>query len=325
MTLTAASATDHHTQPTAADRSSAPCPAWVTKHHRASKPRHHTPQPGIDGKELLAVARRSAQRWASRRQAFAPHLDVDDVASEAIAGLIAAWRSHRAVDSPRAYLDRIAANEPLRGSPTADSAARVVYRDRIAAFEQEHHRHPTRLERSDIADDIRAGWHDPRHRPSVGFERQLGEVPLDSHDWADTTAAVETVSPLIEGALDQLEDSDGSCQGKFTARREAWDTLATATGAPPARPRSMRVHHATAARKQIKAAGGAARVAADWDAGRDDATTEALFAPFGGSELDGTGRERVVELLTRHQAYAEELWAAAVRTSENRRTAPAVA
>ncbi|WP_375000155.1 hypothetical protein [Aeromicrobium sp. CTD01-1L150] len=281
----------------------------------------------LSPEELMTTAQRSARIWWSRQSGPVGHagMDVDDVASEAVVALLQQRERGADIEYEKAFVDRIAKIAPTTGPGSVDRRARAMFRDRIAGFEQEHHRHPTRLERSDIADDIRAGWHDPRHRPSVGFEDETRQVWFEDYDRPaeasaarQAPAAGETVNHGIEGALDQLEDSDGSCQGKFTARREAWDTLATATGAPPARPRSMRVHHATAARKQIKAAGGAARVAADWDAGRDDATTEALFAPFGGSELDGTGRERVVELLTRHQAYAEELWAAAVRTSENR-------
>ena len=56
-----------------------------------------------------------------------------------------------------------------------------------------------------------------------------------------------------------------------------------------------------------------------WEAGHDDAATDALFAPFRGRDLSDREKTDIVDLLRAHPALAEQLWRSAVMIATTRR------
>ena len=78
---------------------------------------------------------------------------------------------------------------------------------------------------------------------------------------------------------------------------------------------------ATGLRRTMDACpGGVLAAARRWEAGQDDAATDALFAPFHGRDLSDREKTEIVDLLRAHPALAEQLWRSAVMIATTRRT-----
>lgn len=78
---------------------------------------------------------------------------------------------------------------------------------------------------------------------------------------------------------------------------------------------------ATGLRRTMDACpGGVLAAARRWEAGQDDAATDALFAPFHGRDLSDQEKTEIVDLLRAHPALAEQLWRSAVMIATTRRT-----
>lgn len=145
----------------------------------------------------------------------------------------------------------------------------------------------------------------------------MADFSLEDHH--DTTPVYEPGTRMADALL-AISDDDAA----NPARAEMWNILADNAGAPQAVEASMSAAACTKARAFVTADGGAAVVARQWDeTGEDTPASNALFAPFG--DLDGTGRERVVDLLLSNPNYADDMWGSAMTKANSRNAKKAAA
>lgn len=95
-------------------------------------------------------------------------------------------------------------------------------------------------------------------------------------------------------------------KGFYHARAHAYNMMAEAAGAPPAKRACLSRFTAAQARRVMgSVADGPVEAIRQWEAGLDNPLTEALFAPFG--DTDGDTRRQIVDLLS-SSSYCRELW-----------------
>ncbi|KAB1656340.1 hypothetical protein F8O01_10765 [Pseudoclavibacter chungangensis] len=286
---------------------------------------------------LLHFARRRAMRLVGRR-AFTRD-DVDDIVQEAYFGLLEA-HNERGGRTPNEKLivDRVtklASRWHLPADVRYESfAGRRVYLGLVDEFLQVKGRMPSRVEEDVIADGVRAGWHDPEHRPAPDFHR-ISLTPHVSFDerWcgddAVEPALADPTDRVGDATPEQVRDADSRDEaaealaerltqaqmGAVERRRRAWSLFAQALGLPDAAAASLGPREVTAVKAVVR--GRLASIAAEYlDGESDERTTEALFAPFG--ECTMAQRDLIAAALERNPGEAERLWTSAVNAANRR-------
>lgn len=284
-----------------------------------------------DAAQLLADALQSARAWSSRNRTFGgSYFDADDVASDAALQVLEAEARGNVITHRAAYMDQVARVFNMRDLPSADGAALRQLAVECGEFAQRHGRAVTPMERRDIAHRIRENWHDPRHRPRLGYEDHIRVDSLDRIvisadgellDASDIGASPMYTSPeqLAQGSLaDRVVSSVEDAGRTAVAKRHAWNSMAEMVDGPKVEFGSLSRHGMTAARKAVDQAGGPQKVLADYQAGKRNAATEALFAPWGGANASESSRAGAVAVMERHPNYAGELWGSALSAAGSR-------
>lgn len=302
------------------------------------------PVPGEDYQAMrqqMDQALASARHWARSYDLSAKQgtvVDADDVAQEAMVAVLMATRAGKRTDA-KGYAHvsarKIVANAASDITRHEDRKATAMFLERAESLSAELGRTLTTEERNQIAADIREGWHDPRHRPTVDFhtnrrrftslDATLGSTDSDERAgdalataYGLTTSIEDATTVESEGvygarAMDALEPETREIH---TARRLAWNALAEASEVPLVEEGSLG-HRASAVRATMGSyPGGVLSAAATWERGITDAGTEALFAPW--PEASESDRDAIAAHLTRLAGYADDLWGSAVSLGDMR-------
>ena len=246
---------------------------------------------------------------------------VDEVAGEVLADVYAQAASKRAkgtVTNIHGGLIRTIARTKIASAVDnhrrhEDSRGLRDWKARVTELEAELGRSLTGAEGDALADEIRANWHAPNHRPSKGFHKQTRfesiDVTAEEGRVAPQLVAPEAVE--VEGGerahrlADLLDTKDLT---KVQARRQLWNVFAAEDGAPEALPGWMTSHAVRSAKQQVK---DAVSVATKWQDGlTTDEETKALFAPFG--ELTRGEQQSITDTILARPAYGHRMWVAAV-------------
>lgn len=278
--------------------------------------------PELTGHALLTAAMAAARRKAY--QQGLPTSAVEDIAQSAIATALQTKRNTPSTVLTARYLERVTHNHAsltARGAMTPQNhKARGLLYAQVNETEQRLGRHLTTLERQGLAEEIWQGWHDPRHRPSRDFDQQVraNEVDIDTLSLAQEPEApgMEFFDEEASAAAEQLAEIP---DGLLAARRQVWDVLATLSDAPAVVAGAIQEERATAHRRALSDRGGVLAALDGWQRGEADASTDALFAPFG--DLDSSEKDQVCSLLRRHRHLADDLHAAALRAATRPRRA----
>lgn len=288
-------------------------------------------------------------RAAVRSQAFRKGVRFegeDDMVQETLASVLQNKKNNQTIILTRPYVRVVAAGvvaHAARGRLRAEDRRAIgIFTADVTAMETELGRNLTGVEKDQLAAGIRDNWTDaqgrpnPRHRPSVDFVAlaQVRVLSLDaSASGADDSGNARTLADSISdnsafstdmNADDLSVDPDSAAgqvlsgvrSSKVQNRADAWDIYAGMTNLPTAAAGQVSPRQATAARVAIAEVGGPASAARVWLSGETDASTAALFAPFG--HLGDGGRDDIAEALVGREAYAEELWNSALSTSSRR-------
>ena len=291
-------------------------------------------QPSDDqAAQALAYANQAARYWARRLDIH----DTDEIAGRALLAYLTQGAPNGVRDL-RGYMHSLAkgvAMAHLSRDNRAVRRARAVFADAVEDWAQAHHHWPSPAERAEIAAQVRLRFPSARRPPADYISREVTSLKLCYDDGADAeptgtvmwTARLdepgdETAGPsagelTAEDALERAETAAASAAGPAERRaaraqlqRGAWSVL------DPQGPgtHALAPAEATKARRRVKDAGGVAKAVSDWQAGRaDEDVAEALFAPF---DAPGTkARATVAAVLSRHRAYAADIWGAALRSA----------
>jgi hypothetical protein len=191
-----------------------------------------------------------------------------------------------------------------------DSAALTVWKSRSSELEQELGRSLTPLELDQMAVDIRANWHNPRHKPRVGFQHQSRFVSTEAMGamFTDTYAGgPEKVqdSGYLREIADSLED-EGS--NRESVRLQMWNIMSREHGAPRVALAGMTVR---AAARHKRTVGDAVTASEKFIDGELSVDAEAsLFAPFG--TITGREKRRVASIIVARPNVGDKLWRSAM-------------
>lgn len=273
----------------------------------------------------------AAARNAVRRHAFRADIKFvgeDDLVQDTMEHLLRNKQRKPGIVLSRPYVSQVAFGAvgiAARGKLRAeDRKAMGIFVRRCEEIERARGYRMSGKEKDELAAQIRADWHDPRHRPSVNFveiasvrtysldaktgdesSRTLGDTIADREDTDDS--AVDPGTPAAEVLSGALTDEK-------TLRAKAWSIIASVSQAPDVEPGSVTASAARRHKTRVSDAGGVLAAVREWDSGDgDEATVEGLFAPFG--QLDEGGRDRVCDLLRSKPQYAEHLYDAALRAA----------
>lgn len=280
--------------------------------------------------KALAYANQAAHYWGRRLEIH----DTDEIAGRALLAYLTQGAPNGVRDL-RGYMHSLAkgvAMAHLSRDNRAVRRARAVFADAVEDWAQAHHHWPSAAERAEIAAQVRQRFPVARRPPTDYISRDVTNLKLSHDDGTDAEPAGEVLwgahldSPgadmgettgqeQAQSALDRAEAVTASATSpaerraaKAELRQGAWAMLAP--NGPNTRALSPKV--ATEARRRVRDAGGVAKAASDWQAGKaDEDVAEALFAPF---DAPGTKeRASVAAVLLRHRAYAADIWGAAMR------------
>lgn len=193
-----------------------------------------------------------------------------------------------------------------------DSSALVKLKQRQAQEEQQLGRHLTKREVDALATDIRQNWHDPRHRPTVGFQYEVRvestETVFGGKDFTDTHPSLDPIQQAGNDATHELVDMvEDESLTKAQARLHAWNTL-FGEQVPNAKPAQ---YTQSMARRYVAAVPDAVDVATRYIEGTaTPEETAALFAPFG--ELGTPGRFSVADTIASRAKHGHRLWRSAL-------------
>ncbi|GAB4098641.1 hypothetical protein [Sinomonas halotolerans] len=301
---------------------------------------------GVDAPSMLRMARESASYW-ERRHGLARRtaaVDADDLAQEALVQVLTRLEGGGHADDLRQLINAVAANIAVRAADPVfraeDRRARRELARKVEAFGASHLRSPSPRELEALAREVDAEWHDPRHRPSRGWE--VPPRPLLSLDapveGADGTALGTLVPSAVPGggeghlrrgadggpggAVERFLEADEApgAAMRAQARRLAWNGLAALEGVPEAVEGLLSQRQVTKSRA-IVAACGVLAACEDWRRDLDTDARAALFAPFG--PLGFADEERVVEWLDRFsEDRAFALWDSALGYANRRLSLP---
>ena len=129
--------------------------------------------------------------------------------------------------------------------------------------------------------------------------------------------AEEQWAAQADRRADERFEPPETARGRRALTEHYWQAQFPGAIAPQTIPRRA----ATGLRRTMDACpGGVLAAARRWEAGQDDAATDALFAPFRGRDLSDREKTEIVDLLRAHPALAEQLWRSAVMIATTRRT-----
>lgn len=284
-------------------------------------------------------------------------VDEEDIAQEILIMRLKAEREGKQVG--KGYGHRSARSVVSKAASSVkryeDRAGMAQYKERCEALEEALGRTLTNVEQDRIADEIREGWHDQRHRPTEGFHRRVyGRVYIDSIvdaegapntvEAADVFLAANTQTtnpvgsdPTATSVIDGGAGEYGEA-GEYTeravsameaggpetnvARRVLWNAMAemsaTAGNPIPAVEEGVLSQHIVSRHQAAMNAqeGGVLAAATAWGEGENTPATQALFAPWPNATT--AEQAAIVEHLERHRAYAEELWTSALQLANMR-------
>ena len=137
-------------------------------------------------------------------------------------------------------------------------------------------------------------------------DRQTPSCPGAEEQWA----------AQADRRADERFEPPETARGRRALTEHYWQAQFPGAIAPQTIPRRA----ATGLRRTMDACpGGVLAAARRWEAGHDDAATDALFAPFRGRDLSDREKTDIVDLLRAHPALAEQLWRSAVMIATTRR------
>lgn len=265
--------------------------------------------------------------------------DQHDIAQEAMLQVLERVNKGGPITDFRQLVNSVTANVTVRATANKFRAEdRRAYRIFVAKRDEAQGllgRSLTQREEDTLAQIVLDEWHDPRHKPSKDFrtphtvdsslDRSFGE-----DGGVESTLGATLVNPESSGhyiepdsymdrAFTALETTGAA--NKAEAKRFAWNAIAERADIPLAAAGSLSQRKVTDLRKLMENhEGGVIAACKNWNDGKDNAATEALFAPFG--TLDVDGQEKVVGLLERIGAgnpeKADTMWASAIAFSNNK-------
>lgn len=267
----------------------------------------------VDPGAALRIAAEHARSHA-RRYLFSAE-DRDDIAQTAILSVLTSRNNRRVTGlTPglitNAVSHAVSATIMDRTHVTRHEDARAMtkFNERLEALTQQLGREPTRAEQRHIAESIRAGWKDPRHRPRIDFHSQPEIDDIDQH-----RGEVESIPSPAEPERDERDELadlvESGAVDKELARRRLWNTVARAEGLPlvgrtsPAEAKGLR--------RKVVAAGGVSDMARRLLAGElPPADVLRLMAPF---HIDSADDARAIaEHLVARDKLAQRLWDSAL-------------
>ena len=223
---------------------------------------------------------------------------------------------------------------PRKGN---DARARRRFDQRSNELAVELGRSLTQREQQELAEEIRRSYPE-NNRPHPDFHldnrsrvvgygtdsSEIDPVRADRHYGPSSpfTALPDDDEPPPGSARARAEEilAGGGRAAQLSAKSFAWSLVAERSGAPHPRPASISEYTAAKIRKSVGGAGGAVAVARAIRTGNPPPreVQEALFKPFGDDgELDEQQRGAVVDLITSHAGYGDDLWDAGVLASTN--------
>jgi hypothetical protein len=292
----------------------------------AEEPRDESQIP-LEGAALYAAARKAVRRHAFR--ADLKFVGEDDLVQDTMEHLLRNKQRKPGIVLCRPYVSQVAFGAvgiAARGKLRAeDRKAMGIFVRRCEEIERARGYRMSGAEKDELAAQIRTGWHDRRHRPSVNFvelasvrtysldartgdesSRTLGDTLAD-REGIDRDSAVAPGTPAAAVLSGELTD-------KKTLRAKAWSILASVSQVPDVVPDSVSPAAARRHKARVSDAGGVLAAVREWDSGDgDEAAVEGLFAPFG--PIDEGGRDRVCDLLRSKPEYAEHLYQSALHAA----------
>lgn len=252
----------------------------------------------LDGPEALVVARYHANIYTGRYRLRGVAEDIAQTAILSVQETIAN-KKNKTKDMTPGLLTAAAKNAALAEMTRRnglkrheDVKAREMLDAETSFIEAVDHREATPDEINEIAERIRNEWHDPRHRPTVGFQHLhpvglFGDTPEEALD-----------QPVAGGAPDGRSEADlvadqvetGNVVGAEAVGR-AWNALAREWGVPSVKPGTLTPDAAAYAAHNITDARQVAQRVLDGRAHPGEAA--ALLAPFG--NLDEKAARRAIE------------------------------
>lgn len=271
----------------------------------------------IDPRQALRIAAEHVGAHA-KRYLFTSD-DRDDIAQSAVLSVLTSRGNHRVtgltpglITNAVKHAAAAAIHERTHITRHEDARAMTQYNTRLDALTQQLGREPSRAERRVIAEQIRAGWKDPRHKPRVNFHEQPHVVAYDTH--RSEAESIPSPAAPDRTELDDLADRVESGElDTAIARRRLWNTLAKAEALPLVG--AVTAEHATHVRRKVLAGGGVAQMAQRMLAGNlDPADIVRLMAPF---HIDSPDDARsVAEHLVARDRVAQRLWDAALDAAQ---------
>jgi hypothetical protein len=283
---------------------------------------------------VLGYAQEAARYWCRRLDIQ----DTDEITGRALLAYLTQGAPN-GVRNLRGYVHCLArgvAMAHLSGDNRGIRRARAVLADAVEEWAQANQRWPNAAERAEIAAEVRLRFPANRRPPTNYISREVTSLKLshdDSNDaeppgtvmWASnvgepgvvedgaTSSPTEDTLDRVEAATAGATNAAAKRAAKAKFRTEAWAALAPQ--GPSTRPLAPK--QAAQARQRLKLAGGVAKAVSAWQAGTaDEGLAEALFAPF---DAPGTkSRATVAAILSRHRAYAADLWEAALYSALQR-------
>lgn len=287
---------------------------------------------GALGPEQYAVAvgyaRDAARYWCGRLGLTDP----DEVTGRALLALLT-QHAPRGVRSLRGYVHHLAKGVAMAYQSGGNRSVRRAQAALSAELEeraQASGHWPSAAERAEVAAEVRQRFKVGRRPPADYDTRQVLSL-RDSFDdgapadppgtplWASGPLGTGTgpaAGPVPEDTADRVETTLAAASSKergrarAALRAEAWSMLAPS--GPALRP--LGAAAVRWARQQVQAGGGAYALARAYLAAEaPEELAEALFAPFQAeAEVD---RHKVASLLRRHRAYADDIWAGALKAA----------
>lgn len=250
-------------------------------------------------------------RHAGIRAGLSDH-DIEDIAQETVFSVL---RTRDRNNAPitggllrvasRALVSRLV-DSHIRHE---DSAALTAWKQKSAAIEQELGRHLTPGELDTLATEIRDNWHNPRHKPRIGFQHQVRFASTEAMGamFSDVVAAPTTHQDSRQ-MLEMAESVEDRMIDPAVARLRIWNILAADSGAPRANEAALERKAAKAHKEAVADAVDVAR--AFLDGTGTDEQAASLFAPFG--DLDARQRKQAARAIVSRPAVGDKLWRSAL-------------
>lgn len=284
-------------------------------------------------KDMVETARLYAcRRLASRGDMTDPMHDADDLAQDSLVKALEAMQKKgpASINHPRKWLGttmEYTSNRMGEGKyHWPNAVALKIYNEKIAEQEQEEGQLMTRRQKTELRDHIVENWDEvrpsmKRHRPQPDFDRHTVKstaMRLDKFDaeatgtphGADAFLAANVTTTRRDEGLDQLtetlsgEGPDVTSEQKRAASAAGWAMVSAEHNAPPVAEGSVPADYARDYERSFgKDGSGVVEAIEQWEAGEENTSTAAIFAPFQRKGTGGLSRSEessVVDALTAH-------------------------